>query len=267
MVRRAGYVSHAFGRAVRSGGLALVLGLTATACDGKSAEAPTAHAQSSASPAQGRGGSAASALEAPLGPAAQAAPKAQQAVAQLGKPAPDFTLQDTDGKTHKLSALRGKTVVLEWFNPDCPFVKHAHGKGPLVDMARKHQSASLVWLSINSSAPGKQGHGKERNVSAKSEYRMDNPVLLDEDGRVGRAYGAQKTPHMFVVNPEGVLVYRGGLDNAPMGVVDDERPRPEGSRPGELVAYVENALADLKAKRPVSLADTPAYGCTVKYAD
>jgi hypothetical protein len=72
---------------------------------------------------------------------------------------------------------------------------------------------------------------------------------------------------MFVVNPEGVLVYRGGLDNAPMGVVDDERPRPEGSRPGELVPYVENALADLKAKRPVSLADTPAYGCTVKYAD
>lgn len=185
--------------------------------------------------------------------------------AAIGKAAPEFTLTDTEGKVFRLQDFRGKTVVLEWFNPDCPFVKFARGKGPLVDLTK--YGPELVWLSINSNAQGKQGHGRERNTEAKKEYAMSNPVLLDETGAVGRAYGALKTPHMFVIDPEGVLVYRGGLDNAPMGSIDDERPRPEGSKPGELAPYIENALSDLSGKRAIGMPDTPAYGCSVKYAD
>jgi peroxiredoxin len=185
--------------------------------------------------------------------------------AKLGRPAPDFTLTDTEGKPHTLSALKGKTVVLEWFNPDCPFVKHAHGQGPLKTMASKHTSDSLVWLSINSSAPGKQGHGLERNQRAKTEYAMPNPILLDETGKVGKSYGAEKTPHLFVIDQAGMLVYRGGLDNAPIGTVDATRARLPTSKEGELVSYVDAALEDLAANRALRLPDTPAYGCTVKY--
>ena len=194
-----------------------------------------------------------------------AAPAGQHAA--LGKPAPDFTLPDTEGKTVRLGELRGKTVVLEWFNPECPFVKSAHGKGPLRTLAKERRSDKLVWLSINSGAPGKQGHGAERNRAGKAEFAMENPVLLDESGKVGRAYGAEKTPHMFIIDEKGVLVYRGGLDNAPMGVVDDTRPKPESTPPGTLVRYVADALDALAAKKPVPLAETPAYGCSVKYAN
>jgi len=203
---------------------------------------------------------------APQAESAQAAP-AHGAVAELGKPAPDFTLVDTADKRFQLSELRGKTVVLEWFNPDCPFIKFAHSKGPLVDMASKYETPELVWLSINSGAPGKQGNGKQRNVDAKLEFHMTNSILLDESGAVGRSYGAEKTPHMFIIDPAGTLVYRGGLDNAPIGTPDDARPRPVDAKPGEVVPYVKNALADLKAGRAITLADTPAYGCSVKYAD
>ncbi|MFT3925877.1 MAG: redoxin family protein [Myxococcales bacterium] len=216
-------------------------------------------------------GAASQAVTEPATPSPSAAPPPAAApttqAAELGKPAPDFTLVDTADKVFKLRELRGKTVVLEWFNPDCPFIKHAHGKGPLTDMASKYETPELVWLSVNSSAPGKQGNGKQRNVDAKVEYHMTNSILLDESGSVGRAYGAAKTPHMFIIDPAGNLVYRGGLDNAPMGVPDDARPRPADAKPGELVPYVTNALADLKAARTIALADTPPYGCSVKYAD
>ncbi|MET0344268.1 MAG: redoxin family protein [Polyangiales bacterium] len=204
-------------------------------------------------------------------PAAAAPAKADAkkplTAAVLKKPAPDFTLTDTDGKAVKLSSLRGKTVVLEWFNPDCPFVKYAHGKGPLKDASKRHQNDKLVWLTINSNAPGKQGHGAERNKQAKTEYAFDNRVLLDESGEVGRAYGAEKTPHVYVVDPKGVLVYRGGLDNAPMGVVDAQRPRLPDAGEGTLSPYLDAAIEDLGKKRALRLADTPAYGCTVKYAE
>ena len=202
--------------------------------------------------------------EAPQPSAAKAPPGAPAA---LGKPAPDFSLTDTEGKTYRLRDLRGKTVVLEWFNPECPFVKYAHGKGPLVDLAKKVQGPKVLWLTVNSSAPGKQGHGKDANVSGKQTFGIANPVLLDETGVVGKAYGALKTPHVFVIDPRGVLVYRGGLDNAPMGVPDDTRPRPASAKAGELVAYVSNALNELKQKQAIALADTPAYGCSVKYGD
>lgn len=203
-------------------------------------------------------------------PHVSAAPPAKAASpskhAELKKPAPDFSLRDTEGREVKLSSLRGKVVVLEWFNPECPFVKHAHSKGPLKDLAKRRQNEKVTWLSINSGAPGKQGNGLERNQRAKVEYGIENEVLLDESGEVGRAYGAEKTPHMYVINAKGVLVYRGGLDNAPMGVVDDQRPR-SATQPGALEPYLENALDDVLAGKAVRLAETPAYGCGVKYAN
>jgi peroxiredoxin len=188
-----------------------------------------------------------------------------KATAELGKPAPDFTLTDVAGKSHSLRALAGKTVVLEWFNPDCPFVKYARGQGELKTMAKQVMGDSLVWLSINSGAPGKQGHGAERNRAAVSEYGMVNPVLLDENGAVGRAYDAQKTPHLFVIDKQGTLVYRGAIDNAPIGKIDPARPRLPDSKEDELVNYVRAALADMQAERALRLPDTPAYGCSVKY--
>jgi hypothetical protein len=199
-------------------------------------------------------------------PAVLGNPTALTAKAELGKPAPDFTLTGVDGKTYKLSELKGKTVVLEWFNPDCPFVKHARGQGELKTMAAKVMSDSLVWLSINSNGPGKEGNGLERNKAAIGEYGMTNPVLLDEAGAVGKSYGAEKTPHLFIVSKDGTLIYRGGIDNAPIGKVDGARPRLPDSKEGELVNYVKAALDDYSAARALRLSDTPPYGCSVKYS-
>jgi peroxiredoxin len=180
--------------------------------------------------------------------------------ADVGQPAPDFALQDLDGKVHKLSDHRGKTVVLEWFNPGCPYVVVAHTKGSLVDIAQKQSRAGVVWLAVNSGAPGKQGHGVETNRAAAKEWSMAYPILVDESGKVGKAYGATNTPHMFVVSKEGTLVYKGAIDNSP----DAERGSPQG---GVLVEYVSAAVEDLDASRPVRTAQTKAYGCGVKYAN
>ena len=236
------------------------LGCSQQATPPPAAEAPatTAEAPAPAKEAPPGGAEPAAAEPAAAEPAAAAA-------AELGKPAPDFTLTDAEGKAHTLSALKGKTVVLEWFNPDCPFVKFAHGEGELKSMATKVMSDTTVWLSINSGAPGKQGHGAERNVAAKSEYAMKNPILLDEKGTVGKTYGAEKTPTLFVVDTTGTLIYRGGIDNAPIGKVDPARPRLPESKEGALVNYVDAALEDMKKKRALRLPDTPPYGCTVKY--
>ncbi len=194
---------------------------------------------------------------APVAAAPTTAPAAAPATAKVGAPAPDFTLKDLDGKPVTLSALRGKTVVLEWYNPDCPFVVKQHQEGPLKDMAARLAAEGVVWLAVNSGAPGKQGHGVERNRASVKEYGLGHPVLLDEDGAVGKLYVARNTPHMFIIDPSGVLVYAGAIDNAPLGKV------PEGG----LVNHVADALADLAAKRPVRVPETRAYGCSVKYAD
>jgi hypothetical protein len=124
-----------------------------------------------------------------------------------------------------------------------------------------------VWLSINSGGQGKQGAGLERNRAAKTEYGFVNRLLLDETGKVGHLYGAQKTPHLFVIDPKGVLVYRGGLDNAPVGVVDEDRPRLPETPKGALEPYLEHALSDLAKPAKLRMPDTPPYGCTVKYSD
>jgi len=184
---------------------------------------------------------------------------APSASAELGKPAPDFTLKDLNGNEVKLSSFKGKPVVLEWFNPGCPFVRKSHTKGSLKELAKKRTAEGVVWLAVNSSAPGREGHGLEVNKTAVTEFGLTHPILVDEAGTVGHAYGATNTPHMFVIDDKGTLVYRGAIDNSPDG-------EGESAPEGKLVVYVDEALAALKAQKPVATASTKAYGCSVKYA-
>jgi len=176
--------------------------------------------------------------------------------AELSKAAPDFELTDTEGNKVKLSDFAGKTVVLEWFNPGCPYVKYAHGKeGPMAALTKAQLEQGVVWLAINSGAPGKQGHGVEKNQKARADWGMDYPVLIDETGVVGRMYGAKTTPHMFVVDATGNLVYRGALDNAPFG----------DSKGKDKVEYVGACVDAVVGGTPVGTADTKSYGCSIKY--
>jgi peroxiredoxin len=185
--------------------------------------------------------------------------EAPAAQAEVGKPGPDFTLQDYDGKAVHLADLRGKTVVLEWFNPDCPFVKASHTKGSLKGLAKRWTDKGVVWLAVDSSAPGKQGNPPERVAAGKKTFEMDHDILADETGRVGKLYGATNTPHLFVIDAKGVLVYRGAIDNSP----DGEAESPTG---GTLINYVDQALKALAAGKPIEAKDTKAYGCSIKYA-
>jgi peroxiredoxin len=178
--------------------------------------------------------------------------------ATIGKPAPDFTLPDLDGKQVKLSAFKGKVVVLEWFNPGCPYVKKSHTVGSLVGAAERQSKNGVVWLAINSAAPGKQGSDPKDNAAQVKAWSLTHPVLRDDAGTVGHAYGATNTPHMFVIDAKGVLVYAGAIDNSP----DAEGKSPEG---GKLVNYVDAALEDIAAKRAVRTPTSKAYGCSVKY--
>ena len=175
------------------------------------------------------------------------------------KAAPGFELLDSKGKTVRLSDYAGKTVVLEWFNPQCPFVKKSHSKGSLVDAAKRHTANGVVWLAINSAAPGKQGYEPELSQAAAKEWSLAHPILRDESGDVGKAYGATNTPHMFVIDAKGTLVYAGAIDNSP----DGEGQSPTG---GSLIKYVDAALADLAAGRAIANPESKAYGCSVKYA-
>jgi peroxiredoxin len=187
-----------------------------------------------------------------------AAPLAATA-AEVGQQAPEFTLTDLDGKPVRLGDFKGKIVVLEWFNPGCPFVVAAHTKGSLVDAAARAAKQGVAWLAINSGAPGKQGTGVALNRQAQADWKLGHPVLLDEAGTVGKAYGATNTPHLFVIDAAGKLAYRGAVDNSP----DGERAAPQG---GTLVEYAAAAVEDLRAGRPVKVSSTKAYGCGVKYA-
>jgi peroxiredoxin len=184
---------------------------------------------------------------------------AKPAAAAVGKPAPDFKLPDLAGKEVSLASFKGKVVVLEWFNPGCPFVKKAHGQGSLVDAAKRHAKNGVVWLAINSGGPGKQGADVAMNTEAAKAWSMAHPILRDETGAVGKAYGATNTPHMYVIDKNGVLVYAGAIDNSP----DGEGKSPQG---GKLINHVDAALEDVAAGKPVRTPTTKAYGCTVKYA-
>jgi peroxiredoxin len=180
--------------------------------------------------------------------------------AEVGQPAPEFELSGLDGAKVKLSDHKGKIVVIEWFNPDCPYVRQAHGIGSLKGMAAKvkDKHGEVVWLAVNSGAAGKQGHGEETNRAGKEKFGIGYPILFDTEGTVGQAYGATNTPHMYVIDKTGTLVYAGALDNTRSGDPEDAEP--------ELINYVADALEDLSAGKSVRTPKTEAWGCSVKYA-
>ena len=178
---------------------------------------------------------------------------ADETRAELGEKAPDFTLNDLDGNAHSLSDYAGKVVVLEWFNPDCPFVKKHHQRAKTMkETFEAFRGKEVVWLAINSGSPGKQGHGVERNRRAVTEYGIDYPILIDEPGDVGRLYGARTTPHMYVIDVNGTLVYNGAIDNRPGRALGD-------------VNYVEKALERVISGEAPETPSTKPYGCSVKY--
>lgn len=181
---------------------------------------------------------------------------AASAGVEPGDEAPDFTLKDTDGNEHALAAImeEGNIVVLEWFNPDCPFIKKHHANHKTMNETfAAVADQKVVWLAINSGAPGQQGAGWERNQKAHKDYDMTFPVLMDESGDVGRAYGAKTTPHMFVITPDGTVAYAGAID-------DDRSAANLGA-----TNYVADALAALLKGETVATASTKPYGCSVKY--
>jgi peroxiredoxin len=178
--------------------------------------------------------------------------KAPLARAELGKPAPEFELKDIDGKTVRLASFKGRTVVLEWFSPTCPYCVYAYGeKGPLRTLPERLAADRVVWLSICSEDPANPGGSVETMKEFVKAHEMKAPLLVDAAGTVGRAFGAKSTPHMFVISEKGVLVYQGALDNAPLGKAKDE---------GLRVNYVEKALADLRSGHAVTIAETKSYG-------
>lgn len=186
---------------------------------------------------------------------------AAHAAPAVGQPAPDFTLTDIHGRTHTLSTYRGRTVVLEWVNPECPFVKKHYDRSGNMPATQKAVTAEgAVWLTINSGHPGAQGDYDPAEVVAWSRKTGAAPTayLRDQDGKVGKLYDARHTPTLFIVNPEGMLVYAGGIDDI------------NSSNPSDIARatnYVKAAFADLQAGKPVTKAVTKAYGCNVKYAD
>ena len=183
---------------------------------------------------------------------------AVQANATVGQPAPAFTLTDTKGATHSLADFAGKTVVLEWFNHECPFVKKHYGAGNMQRQQAAATGKGVVWLTINSSAPGKQGHVNAEQANAILGEWKASPTafLLDHDGTVGQAYGAKTTPHMFVIDGSGVLRYNGAIDSNPSA---DPADIPGATQ------YVDAALGDLAANRAVARGTSQPYGCSVKY--
>lgn len=178
----------------------------------------------------------------------------------VGQPAPNFRVADTDGKPVTLSDFRGKTVVLEWSNPDCPFVKKHYGSGNMQKAQAAAARDGVVWLTINSSAVGKQGHmtGAQAKSFVASAKARPNAYLLDPRGVVGKLYDAKTTPHMFIVNKAGTLVYAGGID---------DKPTPNPADISGARNHVLAALTELKTGKAVSVKTSRPYGCSVKYSD
>lgn len=175
---------------------------------------------------------------------------------KIGSPAPDFSLKDSDGTMHKLSdyTKQGKIVVLEWFNPECPFIKlHFEKQTTMVDMYNHYKNKNVVVLAIDSTNSGNPNFGKDG--AAKKNWKIDFPILVDADGKVGKMYGAKTTPHMFVIDKHGNLAYQGAIDNDPK----NEKTAKEKHN------YVRAALDQLIAGKKVSEPETKSYGCSVKY--
>ena len=180
------------------------------------------------------------------------------AAVEPGKPAPDFALTGIDGKTVKLSQFRGKYVVLEWFNSECPFVQKHYESGNMQKLQQTYIGKDVVWLVINSTNPD---HSNYRDSARSRQIMSDwkgkpSALLLDPEGSVGQAYGARTTPHMYIVNPQGKLVFMGGIDDKPSF---SQRDIPDAKN------YVAAALDELLSGQQASEADTRPYGCSVKY--
>jgi peroxiredoxin len=185
-------------------------------------------------------------------------PGLRGATAAVGKTAPDFTLTDTYGIERSLSDYSGKAVVLEWINHGCPFVKKHYQSGNMQNLQKTYVDQGVVWLSICSSAVGKQGHMAPGEWNKKTEELGASPsaVLIDESGEVGRLYGARTTPHMFVIGPDGVLVYNGAIDSISTTQQRDIE---------KAIPYVALAIDAALAGEPVATPLSKPYGCSVKY--
>ncbi|MFN3860011.1 MAG: redoxin domain-containing protein [Roseateles sp.] len=191
--------------------------------------------------------------------AALATPLLTLASASVDAPAPAFTAITADGNTVSLADFKGKTVVLEWTNHDCPFVKKHYVSGNMQAHQKEASAQGVVWLQVISSAPGQQGHVDGATAKKLNADRGAAPTatLLDPKGELGKLYGAQTTPHMYVIRGDGTLAYKGGIDSIPSAKVDDiARAEP----------YVKLALADVAAGKKVQKASTRPYGCSIKYA-
>lgn len=178
---------------------------------------------------------------------------------EVGKVAPEFSLPDTNGKTHSLAELKGKYVVLEWYQPDCPFVRKHYRSGNMQELQKQYTAKGVTWLSIDSSAPGEEGNypAAKLNEIATQDSASRTALLLDPTGEVGRLYGAKTTPDMYVIDPKGILVYKGAIDNKRSTDLADVKTATN---------YVKNALDAAMAGKAVPTAATQPYGCSVKYA-
>ena len=180
------------------------------------------------------------------------------AAVENGSMAPNFELKGADGKTYKLSDFKGKTVVIEAVNFQCPFVKKFYSVGKMQELQAQAKKDGIVWLSINSSAKGKQGYMEVDAINAKLKKEKAVPAayLIDTDGKVGKAYDMKTTPHMYVISPEGKLVYQGAIDSKRSTKSTDIKSSTN---------YVSQALSELAAGKEISQPKTRAYGCSVKY--
>lgn len=176
----------------------------------------------------------------------------------IGQPAPDFTATDSKGQQHKLSDYKGKVVVLEWTNHDCPYVKKHYSSSNMQNLQKQAKEEGVVWLSVVSSAPGEQGHVEGKQADALTASRGATPaaVLLDPQGALGKQYDARTTPHMYVIDKQGVLRYAGGIDSIASPRVEDlQKADP----------YFKTAMEAVVKGGDVAMAATRPYGCSVKY--
>jgi peroxiredoxin len=188
------------------------------------------------------------------------ASSALSATLKIGEKAPAFELTDAKGKTHDLKKYLGKTVVLEWLNYGCPFVKKHYNSKNMQGLQKRYTDKKVVWLSVVSSAKGKQGFAEAPEMDKLNQEKGNaaSAVLLDPSGKVGKLYGAKTTPHLYVVNKKGVLVYQGAIDDHPSTDEDDIK----GSK-----NFISEALDQTLAGKPILVTETEPYGCSVKYAD
>jgi peroxiredoxin len=190
--------------------------------------------------------------------AADAPPAPAPAAVAPGAPAPDFTLKGDDGADHTLSKLKGKYVVLEWYNKDCPFVRRHYGTKNMQALQKRYTDKGVVWFEVATSAEGKQGHLTVKDAAAaRRKFGIKSTaILLDSSGAVGRLYDAKTTPHMFVIDPKGNLIYMGAIDDLPSTDWSDIKDAHN---------YVSAALDASMAGQPVAKPVTASYGCSVKY--